>query len=230
QLFLMACTTPQTSSTKESTNYARLCRLLVDIGNQALRDQFNVIHHPGKLHKVLAKNKSLLEDLKKKKFLYLAQWDKLFPSDPKSVSSETFDISLLAVLFRNICGLTQPSNGWDNLPPESDTSPAADIARVKYYRNTVYAHAERTSVDEADFNQYWSDIRDALVRLGGPKYKAEIDNLETKCMVPEVEDHYKKLFTQWKKDEESVKDQLNELGIELKNVAKQLDVLSKMES
>ena len=45
-------------------------------------------------------------------------------------------------------------------------SSEADIARVKYFRNTVYGHAEKASVDDATFNVYWQDIKDALVRLG----------------------------------------------------------------
>ena len=43
----MASAAPTALSTKETTNYARLCRLLVDIGTQALRDTFDAIHAPG---------------------------------------------------------------------------------------------------------------------------------------------------------------------------------------
>ena len=53
------------------------------------------------------------------------------------------------------------------------------------------------------------DCRALLVRLGGAKYKAAIDDLE--CMDPEVEDHYKELLSQWKKDEGNVKDKLDEV-------------------
>ena len=49
------------------------------------------------------------------------------------------------------------------------------------------------------------------VRLGGIKYKAAIDNLETECMDPDIEDHYKELLNQWKKDEDNVKDQLKQI-------------------
>ena len=86
------------------------------------------------------------------------------------------------VLLRNLCGLLSPATGWDTLPAVTDVSREADIARVKYFRNTVYAHAEHASVDDATFNTYWQDIRDTLVRLGGVQYRAAIDNLETECM------------------------------------------------
>ena len=223
---VMACAAPTVSSTKETTNYARLCRQLVDVGTQALRDTFDAIHPPANLHAVLAANKSTLQTLKTKKVINSTQWGKLFPAISTSVSSANFDITLLMVLLRNLCGLPSPAAGWDTLPAVTDVSREADIARVKYYRNTVYAHAERASVDDATFNTYWRDIRDTLVRLGGVKYRAAIDNLETECMDPEIEDHFKELLSQWKKDEENIKDELKGIGTETKNVIKKLDDLT----
>ena len=222
----MACAAPTTSSSKENTNYARLCRLLVDVGTQALRDTFDAIHAAATLHSVLAGNKTMLQSLRTRKIINPNQWGKLFPAIPNSVSSKDFDVTLLMVLLRNICGLVSPITGWDALPAITDMSHEADIARVKYFRNTVFAHAKHTSVDDLTFNTYWQDIRDTLVRLGGVKYKAAIDNLETECMDPDIEDHYKELLNQWKKDEDNVKDQLNEIGSEIKSVIKKLDNLS----
>ena len=222
----MACAAPTTLSSKENTNYARLCRLLLDVGTQALRDVFDGIHAPATLHLVLAGNKSMLQSLRTRKIINPTQWGKLFPAIPNSVSSRDFDVTLLMVLLRNISGLLSPITGWDALPAVTDVSHEADIARVKYFRNTVYAHAEHASVDDVTFNTYWQDIRDTLVRLGGVKYKAAIDNLETECMDPDIEDHYKELLNQWKKDEDNVKDQLNEIGSEIKSVIKKLDDLS----
>ena len=222
----MACVAPAASSSKETTNYARLCRLLVDFGTQALRDIFDVIHAPPTLHSVLAGNKTVLQSLRTKKIINPTQWGKLFPAIPNSVSSRDFDITLLMVLLRNICGLPSPTTGWDALPAVTDVSHEANIARVKYFRNTVYAHAEHAAVDDVTFNAYWQDIRDTLVRLGGVKYKAAIDNLETECMDPDIEDHYKELLSQWKKDEDNVKDQLNEIGSEIRSVLKKLDNLT----
>ena len=134
---------PPVASTKETTNYARLCRLLVDVGSHALRDTFDRIHPPAGLHSVLAPVTSAhgtLQLLRKKRILDPTQWGKLYPTIPSSVSSASFDITLLMVLLRNICHLTPPVSGWDNLPSAADTSTEANIARVKYYRNTVYGH------------------------------------------------------------------------------------------
>ena len=169
----MASATPATSSTKETTNYARLCRVLVDVGTYALRDYFDAICTPPTLHTVLTASEPTLQSLRKRKIINAIQWGKLFPEIPDSVCSKDFDITLLMILLRNICGLAPPLTGWDAEPDIKDVSREADIVRVKYLRNTIYAHAEHASVDDATFQKHWQEIRDTLVRLGGVKYKVK---------------------------------------------------------
>ena len=222
----MASATPATSSNKETTNYARLCRLLVDVGTQALRDTLDAIHAPTNLHAVLAANKPTLQGLRSRRIINATQWGKLFPLISSSVSSRDFDITLLMVLLRNVCGLPSPTTGWDALPAATEISREADIARIKHFRNTVYAHAEQASVDDTTFNAYWQDIGDTLVRLGGVRYRAAIDNLESECMDPEIEDYYKKVLSEWKKDEDNIKDELKEIGTKMADVMKKLDDLT----
>ena len=211
ELSLMACAAPAAPSTKETTNYARLCRLLVELGTQALRVTFDSIHAPANLHAVLAGRKTVLQSLRSKKIINPTQWGKLFPSISSSVSSASFDITLLMVLLRNICGLVAPATGWDDLPTATDLSREADIARIKFFRNTVYAHAQHASVDDTTFNSQWRAIRESMVRLGGLQYRTAINRLETECMDPETKQHYTELLEQWKKDEDNVKDQLDEV-------------------
>ena len=93
------------------------------------------------------------------------QWGKLFPAIPTSVSSKNFDITLL---------IAPPVTGWDVLPAATDTSCEADIARVKYFRNVVYARGEHASVDDSEFHRQWKDTRNTLVRLGGVNYEAKV--------------------------------------------------------
>ena len=203
---------PSFPSSKETTNYARLCRLLVDVGSQVLRETFDRVRPPGSLHTVLADPAvhAKLQSLRKKKILNPSQWGKLYPAIKSSVLSGNFDTTLLVLLLRNICSLSPPATGWDNLPPVSDTTPEADIARIKFFRNTVYGHATDASVDDATFNVYWNDIKDTLVRLGGACYQDAIDDLEKECMDPDFEEHYQDLLRQWVKDEASIKDKLDE--------------------
>jgi len=205
---------PSVASTKERTNYARLCRLLVELGSQVLRDTFDKIHPPAGLHLVLAPSTpehGTLQTLRKKRILNPTQWRHLFPTIPSSVSSASFDITLLMVLLRNICHLTPPVTGWDKLPSVADTSTEANIARVKYYRNTVYGHASQASVDDATFNSKWQDISNALMALGGASYGAAINKLQNEWMDPNTEEDYREMLKEWKRDEDSIKEKLVEM-------------------
>lgn len=214
----MAHAVPVTSS-NETTNYARLCRLLVDVGSQALRDTFDSIHSSNDLHKVLSANVSTLNNLRSKRIINPIQWGKLFPPIPTTVSSRDFDTTLLVILLRNICGLAPPSSGWDSLPVATDLSVEADIARLKYYRNEVFAHTETASVDDVTFNTCWRDIRDTVVRLGGNTYKAAVDRLKDECMDPQVQEYYRGLLIEWKKDDDNIKEQFD-------TILKKLDALT----
>ncbi|XP_022785103.1 nucleotide-binding oligomerization domain-containing protein 2-like [Stylophora pistillata] len=222
----MAVASSSFTSSKETTNYARLCRLLVDVGSQVLRSTFDKIHPPATLPTVLGKTSvhyTTLQSLYKgkKKVLNPTQWGKLYPAH-SPVSSATFDITLLTVLLRNVCGLSSPATGWDHLPPAANTSIADDIARVKYYRNTVYGHASQASVDDISFSAYWQEIREALVRLGGAHFRTDIDNLEHDCMDPDIEEHYRELMKQWKKDDNSIKERLEEMEEGIKQSLEQM--------
>ena len=197
-------------SNKETTNYARLCRLLVDGGTKALRYTFDKFHSPANLFNVLkagSAEHSTLQSIRKRKIINATQWGKLYPSPPLSVTSKDFDITLLMVLLRNICGLPAPATGWDSLPPASDLSVQAIIARVKHYRNSVYGHASQASVDDPTFNSLWQDVSAALVALGVEA--AAIAKLKTETMDPDAETHYQELLKEWKKDEDSIKDHLD---------------------
>ena len=203
-------------STKEGTNYARLCRLLVDVGTQALRDTFDRIHSPSTLDVTFASPPAhtTLQSLRKRRILNPSQWGKLYPTIPSSVSSSNFDITLLILLLRNICHLSPPvsTGNWDALPPGTDNSTEANIARIKYYRNNVFAHASQASIDDPAFNVLWHDISNALLALGsGTGYATVVTRLKTECMDPDVEEHYRELLREWKKDDDSIKEKLEEL-------------------
>ena len=212
--FMATGAAPSFHSTKETTNYARLCRLLVDVSAHILRDTFDKRRPTGDLNAVLSSPPvhAVLQSLRKKRILSPFQWVKLYPAIKSAVSSKNFDITLLMVLLRNICGLVRPATGWDTLPPATDTTLEADIVRIKCYRNTVYGHASEASVDDPSFNQYWQDIQGALVRLGGANYQSAIDDLKNESMDPEIEEHYKELLKQCIMDEVSIKERLDEIG------------------
>ena len=213
---------------EKTTNYARLCRLLVEVSSHVLREIFNKKRPPGNLHTVLSTPKvhDALQELRRRKVLNPSQWGKLYPAMKSSVSSRDFDITLLMVLLRNMCGLVRPYSGWDTLPLAADTTLEADIVRIKCYRNTVYGHASEASIDDPTFSQYWQDIHDALVRLGGASFQSTIDDLKKECIDPDLEEHYRELLKQWVMDEVSIKERLDEMKDEF-DVVKPVDPKGK---
>ena len=150
----MASHLQQISFTKEATNYARLCRLLIEVGSQVLREKFNDIHDPANLHIILNSRMPKLTSLRSRGILTQAQWDSMNPAVHETVSSENFDISTLCVLLMNICNLPPPETGWRRLPAPTDHSLSADILRVRHFRNSLYAHVTKASIDETSFNRY----------------------------------------------------------------------------
>ena len=151
----MASSTPTTNvSTKQRTNYARLCRLFMYVGSQVLTETFDRKRPPGNLHTVLSSPPVhvVIRSLLKKRVLNRLQLEKLYPPMPSSVSSRSFDIPLLTVLLRNICGLGPPATGWNSLPSAKDTTIEADIARFTFYSNKVYGYATEAAIDDATFS------------------------------------------------------------------------------
>jgi len=209
------------SSTHENTNYARLCRLLVDVGGTVLCDTFDSLHSPVNLHVVLSSPSvfSTLQSLKEKRVLTPLQCERLFPSFALPVSSANFDISLLMILLRNICGLSPPvsTGNWDKLPPDSDNSTEANIVRIKCYRDEVYAHATEASVDGPTFNAVWQKISSVVLALGSGTnysaiYKTAINRLAgAEWMDPAAKVHYIKLLSDWKKHDDSLKEMVEEV-------------------
>ena len=208
----MASATPSHPSTKETSNYAWLCCLLVDVGSCVLREIFDRICPPGNLHTVLndPKNHAKLQTLRKKRVLSTSQWRKLYPAFKSSVCSRDFDTSLLVFLLRNIWGLTLPASGQNDLSLVTDTTPAADITRIKILRDRVYSHVSSGSVDDSTFISYWNDIKDTFQRIGGIRYQDIINDLKIDCMDADTQKDYQELFREWLKDEDCITDKSHE--------------------
>ena len=214
----MASATPSNPSTKGTSNYAQLCRLLVKVGSDVLRKIFDRVCPPENLYVALTNptNRAKLQTLLKKRVLSTSQWGKLDSVIKWSVSSGNFDSSLLLLLLRNIFGLTLPASGWKNLPPGSDTSPEADITRIKFFRDRVFSHAANASVDDPTFSLYWNNIKDTFVRIGGTCYEEVIDDPTLHSMDADLEEHFRELLREWLKDDDCITDKFHEDKIVIK--------------
>ena len=181
-----------------------------------LRDTFDSIIPPENLRELLKSDPvhSRRQLLRKKGVLSSVHWRKLYPAIPPEVSSASFDIPLLIVLLRTICNLSPPPAGWDTPPLTADSSRESDIARIKYFMNAVSKHATEGSVSDAVFSSYWQHIRDTLLRLGGADYEDLIDEFKDQEIEFLDEEHFRELLKQWKKEEDDIRDRLNEVESE----------------
>lgn len=72
--------------------------------------------------------------------------------------NNSFDVSLLYTLIRNLCSLPSPTQGWGKEPKSTDTQISYDIKRVRLFRNNYYAHAESAGISDAVFKDIWRGI------------------------------------------------------------------------
>ena len=127
-------------SSEEKTNGFKLMRLIVDGGTEALRQTLTKCC-AGNLQFVLSTHHHILLRLKINKIINQNQWDKLYPAASVPPNINDFDITLLCVLLKNICGLKSHKDRiWHNLPNVSDHSVEADIVRVMSFRNERFNH------------------------------------------------------------------------------------------
>ena len=196
------------ASSVEKTNGNKLSRLLIDGGTTVLRNIFDSHHPPAHLASNLSSRHihSTLTRLRHRNILNGSQWDKLFPppggGPPNSIN---FDITLLFLLLRNICGLHPPLSGWDRMPPVSDTSFEANLARIKYFRNVLYGHVTTTGIPKLLFDVKWQEVSCVLVSLG--LSQSEVDRLKRE---PCGEDYIGSV-TEWMKNDEEIQFQLKDL-------------------
>ena len=206
----MATATPSPlASSFEKTNGNKLSRLLIDGGTTVLRNIFDYYHPSAHLAANLSSKRihSILTKLRHRNILNGSQWDKLFPppggGTPDSIN---FDITLLFLLLTNICGLSPPPSGsWHKMPPVSDTSFEANLARMKYYRNVLYGHVTTTGIPTPVFDVKWQEVSSVLVSLG--LSQSEVDRLKRE---PCGED-YVSAVTEWMKNDEEIQFQLKDL-------------------
>ncbi|KAJ7369392.1 hypothetical protein OS493_039401, partial [Desmophyllum pertusum] len=127
-------------------------------------------------------------------------WKKLFPASGDPPDSETFHITLLHLLLREICLLTMPSTGWHNMPADSDASPEANIIRIKCFRNEL-CHSVSTGITNGEFEDKWDAISSALVALGLDQQ--EVDRLKTEPIDHDTQRRVEEEVNKWKHQFES---------------------------
>ena len=203
-------------STTGRANFHRVTRLLISGGTVLLREIFDLIYPPSRLPTVL-KNPATEKQVRSAK-LSKPQWDCLYPSPGVYGKSTDFDVTLLFRLLRTICNLTPPVLGWDALPVSADRSLPDDLARIKYYRNSIYGHVNQNmEITDDAFPFIWREISGALVRVAGHispakemEWQKAIDNFLTNPLAAEDERNIQELV-KWYENDTEVKKSVMEL-------------------
>ena len=217
-------------SSKGRDNYQRLARLLISGGTVLLREAFDINCPPSNLSTTLQNpaTKKLLKAAK----LTKPQRDCLYPSPGMYGKSTDFDITLLFRLLRTICGLAPPVTGWDALPASTDDSLEADLARIKYYRNSIYGHVnENMEISDDEFSVLWREISEALVRIAGQispakakEWQNAIDTFLKDPLTEEDKRHEQEL-QRWYQNDTEVKEYLEMVKSSMKNLEKEAQYL-----
>ena len=105
------------------------------------------------------------------------QWEKLFPPSGDPPDSKTFDITLLHLLIREVCYLPAPSTGWHEMPSDDDDSLAANITRIKCFRNEL-CHSESTGIPNDEFEDKWNKIVSSLEAINKGVHQKKIERLK----------------------------------------------------
>ena len=217
-------------SSKGRDNYQRLARLLISGGTVLLREAFDIKCPPSNLSTTLQNpaTKKLLKAAK----LTKPQRDYLYPSPGMYGKSTDFDITLLFRLLRTICGLAPPVTGWDALPASTDDSLEADLARIKYYRNSIYGHVnENMEISDDEFSVLWRELSGALVRVAGQispakakEWQNAIDTFLKNPLTEEDKRHEQEL-QRWYQNDTEVKEYLEKVKSSMKNLEKEAQYL-----
>ncbi|VDI01654.1 Hypothetical predicted protein [Mytilus galloprovincialis] len=143
---------------EDEENYARLALLLRRVTPRAVRTYFDRIFPTTSLPSTISSSKNTLFDLKVKRIINQAQWNLLNPINGEP-DTETFDLTLMICLLRNLTSIRSPINGYDSLPLPGETTPGSDLARIKYYRNQL-ARPDSNTIYRAYFNTECGNLRD----------------------------------------------------------------------
>ena len=210
-------------STPGKAHFQRVTRLLIIGGTNLLREIFDFKCPPVSLPTML--NNPARKKILKTAKLTKPQWDCLYPSPGVCGKSTDFDITLLFRLLRTICNLLPPVTGWDSLPAPTDHSLVADLIRIKYYRNSVYAHiGQSMEIADDEFLSLWQEISGVLERIAGQistakktEWQKAIDSFLKDPLTSDDERNVKEL-EMWYLNDIDVKKSIEDLRISTQEV------------
>ncbi|XP_061180657.1 mitogen-activated protein kinase kinase kinase 3-like [Saccostrea echinata] len=195
------------SSTEDTTNANRACRLLLGPCTDQLRDVLRKKVPPSMFPIKIMKQKHNLPRLTPQ------QRDLILPQSGSYTGNyDDFDISLLYIILRHICNITPHENGWGNEPDLNDSCLAANIERIRIARNRII-HRARPALTNSEFNDSWTYVQVAIVAIdrylsNGNHYEREVDILRHTTMDPVQDKHYRDQLAKQYADDQNTKERI----------------------
>lgn len=182
-------------STQETTNLARIVRVILGPCSDILRD---VLEKEISAENLSSKVKLFIAGLPKKKKPPISKEQELlvYGEDYKK-----FDVSLLYILLRNMCSISPCTHQWGKEPNPGDRSLSANIERIRFIRNEYYGHFTHFLLPNEVFEQKWKKISQIIIELerdlgSGTRYQESMAEIKICHMDPEKEkESIKKLLT-----------------------------------
>lgn len=170
-----------------SSNTARICLVILGPCADLLRDILRKEISPKNLSYEVNTKLHTRKHTKKKYPLSMCQENIIFPGLNKSYNGDysDFDISLLYILLRNFCNNIKPhAKNWGNEPDINDRGVAANIERIRLFRNDWLGHQANNSIPDQDFKRIWGDIFKVILELQNHLgtstfYQEEAENIKT---------------------------------------------------
>ncbi|KAL3883050.1 hypothetical protein ACJMK2_029343, partial [Sinanodonta woodiana] len=208
----------------ETTNFARICRIVVDV----LRDiLWQVLTHEVKSADLPIQVRNYQHKLKSLDGRIKTWLVGISSSSSEIPSAEKFDVSSIYTLIRNLCStIPTPTTKWGNPPPAGGMTLGDDIERVREFRNTLYGHATQAKLDTADFNKICTYIIDVVSRFDAYfsanckamkcSFKSDIDAVLTCSMDKSLEDEYIEKLKEIDVLLDDIKEQVDDTGHEVR--------------
>lgn len=154
-------------SSNDSLNFQSVTVASVDVIKLPLRDILDRHIKPGDLYHKITSCSTLNLRPEQKTIC-------LIPP-PDLPDYNTFDVTLLYSLIRNLCPLPCPKRGWGNKPEALDIQISDDIERLRLFRNNYYAHANSAAISDHMFKNIWRDLKQTFKRIKS-KYNLDYED------------------------------------------------------
>ena len=194
----------------------RMCRAVVDLGGDMMRD---ILYHHVKPAVVMSY--VLASRYYRNHPLNTHQISILGNASARGDYSEC-DITLVYSLLRNLTPTStsvRPTVGWGKPVSTGDTALGDDIERIRELRNTIYGHVATTSLSDSMYNHYMQELYDICRRMDTvhagyltvptPRpqtYCQTLGDIQTCCMDPDMEARYSEEIRRMKQTDQDTRD------------------------